>query len=175
MGKSVIIGDALSHPQGLIVHGCNCQGVMGSGIAKAVKERYPVAFQEYYNQYTTNPVHGPGGLAYDGLKLGQIIPVEVEANKWIVNAMTQHLYGTESRKVNYDAVAVCFEFIRDYARQVADIRGFRPDIVYPLIGAGLGGGNWRIIDTIIDETLAGEFNQYIYGFEDDLRNWGLVA
>lgn len=38
-------------PKGAIIaHGCNAQGVWGSGIAKPFKEKYPKAFDEY-NKY----------------------------------------------------------------------------------------------------------------------------
>jgi O-acetyl-ADP-ribose deacetylase (regulator of RNase III) len=164
MTKQIVIGNLLNHPNGLIVHGCNCQGVMGGGVALAVRNTYPAAYQTYYNEYVQN-----------GLQLGQIISVEVEENKWVINAMTQDQYGSDRRYVNYDAIAVAFEQIRDYARQVANVRGFAPDIAYPLIGAGLAKGNWHIVEKIIDETLCGEFNQVLYGFETELKAWGLIS
>jgi O-acetyl-ADP-ribose deacetylase (regulator of RNase III) len=34
----------------VIGHIVNCQGVMGSGIAKSIKERYPQVFNEYRGQ-----------------------------------------------------------------------------------------------------------------------------
>lgn len=163
--KQIIIGDALSHVNGLIVHGCNAQGVMGSGIALTIRNTYPTAYNEYVTTYNQQ----------GGLVLGQIIPVEVEPDKWIINAITQEFFGNDGKRyVSYEAVALAFEAVRDYARQVAQVRGFLPDIVYPLIGAGLARGNWHIIDKIIDETLGGEFNQYVYGFQKDLVNWGLI-
>ena len=33
----------------MICHQVNCMGVMGSGVAKQVKERYPKVFEEYVN------------------------------------------------------------------------------------------------------------------------------
>ena len=41
-----------------IAHSCNCQNVMGGGIAKQIKERYPQAYEadtEFYNsEYDKN-------------------------------------------------------------------------------------------------------------------------
>lgn len=148
-----ILGDALAHPQGLIVHGCNCQGVMGSGIALTVKQRYPSVYEAYKL-----------AEANSGLHLGDIIPVVVGPRKWIVNAMTQHLYGG-GRNVNYEAIARCFENLGAFAKTEM-MNGELPDIVFPLIGADRGGGNWKIISTIIDETLPDSvgFKKILYRF-----------
>ena len=39
-------GDILSVANGIIVHQVNAQGVMGSGLAKQIREKYPMAFDE---------------------------------------------------------------------------------------------------------------------------------
>ena len=31
----------------IICHQVNCQGVMGSGLAKQIRERYPIVYEEY--------------------------------------------------------------------------------------------------------------------------------
>ena len=49
--------------------------------------------------------------------------------------------------VDYDAVAACFE------RIAMAFEGSR--IGYPMIGAGLAGGDWNRIASIIDEKLEG--------------------
>lgn len=42
------IGDIFSAPSNtLIIHACNCDGSWGGGIAKAFKDRYPKAYDEY--------------------------------------------------------------------------------------------------------------------------------
>ena len=38
---------------GLIVHGCNALGVMGSGFAKLVRDKCSVAYQAYMNKADT--------------------------------------------------------------------------------------------------------------------------
>jgi len=40
-------GNLLDAPQPIIVHQVNCQGVMGSGVAKAIRDKYPQAYQAY--------------------------------------------------------------------------------------------------------------------------------
>lgn len=39
-------GDLLSS-KGIIVHGVNSQGVMGSGVAKQIKDKWPEAYGSY--------------------------------------------------------------------------------------------------------------------------------
>jgi O-acetyl-ADP-ribose deacetylase (regulator of RNase III) len=40
-----------------------------------------------------------------------------------------------------------------------------PNIIFPKIGAGLGGGDWEIISTIIDVTIPDEFQKTLYLYE----------
>jgi O-acetyl-ADP-ribose deacetylase (regulator of RNase III) len=40
-----VTGDVLS--ERAFAHGCNCRGVMGAGIAKHVRDRWPGAYDEY--------------------------------------------------------------------------------------------------------------------------------
>ena len=67
----------------------------------------------------------------------------------VVNAYTQYNFGKVKRQyVDYDAVRSCFKEIK------TTFSGHR--IGFPLIGAGLGGGDWDVISRIIDEELEGE-------------------
>lgn len=123
--------------KGIIVHGCNCQGAMGSGVAKAIRAKWPVAY-ERYKEYEG---------AY-GLRLGCLVPVQISDDLIILNALTQEHYGGGGyRYVSYDAVEECFKKVIGWAR------GNKMPVNFPLIGAGLGGGDWEIISTIIDRTL----------------------
>lgn len=140
---STVKGDLFAYlkPGDAFVHGCNAQGVMGSGIAASVREIYPAAYNDYRKVFET-----------EGLHLGEIIPhYDPQTQVWVINGITQNLYGkTGDRFVSYDAVTEVFERIRkDY--QVGNIKR----LFFPLIGAGLGGGNWRIIQTIIEEVFDG--------------------
>jgi O-acetyl-ADP-ribose deacetylase (regulator of RNase III) len=123
-----------------IVHGCNCQCVMGAGIAKTIRARFPEAFEA--DRATTRA---------DRAKLGEVSLALIERGAvrfHVVNAYTQfHWRGPPSR-VDYDAVA------RAMAKVKQRFAGQR--IGYPRIGAGLAGGDWSRLAGIIDEALAGE-------------------
>jgi hypothetical protein len=42
-------GDLLDCIEKVIVHGCNAQGVMGSGVALAIRKKYPDAARAYFD------------------------------------------------------------------------------------------------------------------------------
>jgi O-acetyl-ADP-ribose deacetylase (regulator of RNase III) len=124
----------------IIVHGCNAQGVMGSGVALGVKQKWPGAFEEYH-AFVRNFTGSQSEL------LGKVIPYAIEEeNLLIANAITQVNFGKDGKRyVSYSAVNTSFNSIAQIAS------GFRSVAVhYPLIGAGLGGGDWAIISDIID-------------------------
>jgi O-acetyl-ADP-ribose deacetylase (regulator of RNase III) len=137
------IGNLLHVTSGHIVHGCNAQGVMGSGVALAVKQTYPVAFDDYMKVYNAG-----------NLVLGQALPTPVSHTLIVWNAVTQNLYGGGVRQVSYDAVQTCFQDVNDFIKISLAHGSICPAEVHiPLIGAARGGGNWEIIREIIEQTV----------------------
>ena len=132
-------GDLLAVATGHIVHGCNAQGVMGGGVAKAVKEKYPIVFQEYRELYKN-----------EQLRVGEADFYLVDTKLVIWNAITQEFYGRSGRNCSYDAIQTCFAQINTAIPTFPDIP---QEVHIPMIGAGLGGGNWEIIKTIIEQTM----------------------
>ena len=136
-------GDLLSLAAGgtfdVLVHGCNCFNTMGAGIAKTIRDRFPAAYDA-----DLKTVSG------DREKLGTITTATIQSDDHefvIVNAYTQYDYRG-SKNADYEAIRSAFKVIRN------DFKGQR--IGYPLLGAGLAGGDWEVISKIIDEELAGE-------------------
>lgn len=137
-------GNLFNVKAGHIVHGCNAQGVMGSGVALGVKNLYPHVYQDYRDRYEAGE-----------LLLGSAYPVLVTPELKIWNAVTQNLYGVGPRQTSYDAVQTCFQQINDYmAAGHESMADLQPNEVHiPLIGAARGGGNWEIIREIIEQTM----------------------
>lgn len=144
-------GDVLAIERGIILHGCNAMGVMGSGIARQVKEKIPGAYALY--KYTEK---------INGLNLGDISVYQVPTfrSMFVVNCITQNLYGTHQRHVDYEAVAKCMERTVEFLEDNCFESGF--PVCFPQIGAGLGGGNWKIISTIIDEIIPDKYEKILY-------------
>lgn len=144
-------GDLLQAPERIIAHGCNAQGVMNSGVAKAVREKYPNAFTVYKTTYDW------WNHAQNGLVLGMVIPA-LCGDKIIANMITQHDYGRDPniRYVNYDACRTGFSALQMLARHYNE-----KVVAIPKIGAGLGNGDWNVIEAIIKER-CNEINVKVY-------------
>lgn len=128
-------GDITKTDCNIIVHGCNAQGAMGSGVAKALFEKWPAVRDKYLEEYENN-----GGE----LPLGRVYRVQVEPDKFVFNAITQRYYGREGQRwVSYDAVYEAMRKVRAMTTE-EDL------IAMPMIGSGLGGGAWEIIEAIIE-------------------------
>jgi O-acetyl-ADP-ribose deacetylase (regulator of RNase III) len=142
-------GNLLDVNHGLIVHGCNSQAVMGSGVALAVKNKYPRAFEQY--QYDLRNI-GVGDTS--------VFPV-TEDKLYIISAITQQYYGrnSETKYMSYDAIDKCFGTICAYAHYK------NLPIHIPKIGAGLGGGNWNVIEKIIDVNATMYMDQQVICWE----------
>jgi O-acetyl-ADP-ribose deacetylase (regulator of RNase III) len=124
----------------VIVHGCNCFCTMGAGIAKQIKAVFPEAYE-----VDLDSEEG------DKEKLGSYTSVRVQRNDRelvIINAYTQYNWRGKGPKADYDAIAEVMKRIKN------DFHGLR--IGYPLLGAGLAGGDWEIISQIIGKELVDE-------------------
>ena len=129
---------ALNGEFDVIIHGCNCFNTMGAGIAKQIKNQFPEA---YAVDCTT--------LKGDKNKLGTITIANIERNNIkfdIVNGYTQYSFGYST--ANYNAIRLVMQRVKYL------YSGKR--IGYPLIGAGLAGGDWNIISSIINNELQDE-------------------
>jgi len=131
-------GDLLDVTSGIIIHGCNSHGVMGSGVALAVKNKYPGAYESYRNYIDESKD--------DQDLLGSVIVYEVNDNLSVANMITQKDFGTHKRQVNYGAIARGFDDLEEFYANA-------PGLVFhfPKIGAGLGGGDWEVIAEIIEQ------------------------
>lgn len=151
-----VIGNLLDSDCDYICHQVNCQGVMGSGIAKQIRERWPKVYERYRCEYETrlrngrNPEEMLGGI--------YIVPVD-EFSKRVINLYSQRTYGYDGKRyTSYDAFASCLEEIRKFISPGCSI-GFPKNI-----GCGLGGAKWNVIDALIEETLGEDYDVYIYEY-----------
>ena len=123
----------------VICHQVNCQGVMGSGIAKQVRERYPWVYAEYKECCS---------LSSDYILLGGYQQVYIDEKRAVLNVFGQRYYGYDGKcYTNYDALKQAFEDISKTYRNKT--------IAIPyLMGCARGGGDWNIVYKIIEEVFA---------------------
>lgn len=141
-------GNLLESPLKIIAHGCNAHGVMGSGIARQIRAKWPNVFEVYELRHKTF-----------GLELGEVIPVATLDGRIVLNCITQSNYGrTGGQFVDYSAIEQCFELINEKAPDWE-----ATEIGMPRIGAGLGGGDWAMIESIIIKT-SKTYTPIVYDF-----------
>jgi len=159
--KRIVRGDllklALNGEFDVIVHGCNCGNTMGAGIALAIKREFPEAYRADCN--TTE---------WDRSKMGTISQATVRRNGHditVVNGYTQYHWRVAKGNTNINSnsnsnILVDYDAVRSVMKLVKiRFRGQR--IGYPLIGAGLAKGDWKVIEQIIDEELKGEDHKLV--------------
>lgn len=133
--------DLLEVKEGIILHGCNAQGVMGSGVAKQVKHRYPEAYVDYLNLIGT-------GIGESGEVLGKTVVTQVTSKLFIASGITQEFYGREPgvQYVSYSALYSVVSFcLAKAAYEEAQLH------IPHMIGAGLGGGDYTKIKTLLED------------------------
>lgn len=141
----------MTAPVNIIGHGCNAQGRMGSGVAAAIRETFPKAYETYSMKYINN-----------GLILGEVVWVKIGPNKkYIANCITQEFMGNDGKRyVDYDAVANCMKDIDKFIK--TNFKGSVATVAFPLIGAGLAGGDWKIISSIIEKEINNAGGLFVY-------------
>lgn len=144
MTITYITKDITTVERGIIAHGCNAQGVMGSGVAKFLHNKYPQIF-EWYGKLCG--MYKSAGN--EDKLLGEVDFVTINDNLIIANCFTQHLYGYNGTKfARPDAIRESLEAVMYVASE-----DHPPMPVYiPKIGAGRGGLDWETeVKPIIDE------------------------
>ena len=138
-----------------ICHQVNCKGVMNSGVAKAIRTKWPEVYRQYVRAY-----YNANGEVEE--LLGEIQEVEISPCQSVINMFAQASYGYDGRRyTSYDAFWSCLNYIKIKAKP-------KSTIAFPdHIGCCRGGANWRIIRTMIEEVLGNDYDVYIYKLEEN--------
>ena len=147
-------GNLLDSNCDYICHQVNCQGVMGSGIARQIRERWPEVYDGYENFCDYYNRRGEP-------LLGKVMVTNRGCPMRVANMFSQDTYGYDgARYTSYDAFAHCLITLKEHV----------PDdctICCPKnIGCGLGGGNWKVISALIEEILGDDYEVYIYEYDE---------
>ena len=115
----------------VIAHGCNCFGVMGAGVAKAVRDKFPKNFDRYKG-LCDDRTFRPGGLMYFN-----------ENGIGIYNLGTQWKPGADAHIVN----------VRESVKEMVRFAAFRDQwtIRTVRLGCGIGGLDWADVKPVLEE------------------------
>lgn len=134
-------GNILDEGTGIICQQVNCQGVMGAGLAKQIRDKYPEVYNVYKEYIFKRKVN-----CLDGVKLlGSVNPVYINKNLIIANIFAQWDYGTNRIQTDYESLKEGLEYIE---KTVAPVYNLPVYIPYG-IGCGLAGGDWETVEFII--------------------------
>jgi len=153
----------------VIPHIVNDVGAWGSGFVVPLGERFPQAKKEYLRwSHYFDP-----NLAYG---VGNCQMVWVDENVFVANMMAQH--GTKSADnptpIRYTGLAKCLETVAEFCRRNS-AHNLPLDIYAPAFGSMRAGGDWRIIETLVKETLFPVCrNLFIYTLNEQERQ-GLMT
>lgn len=126
----------------VIVHGCNCFGIFGAGIAKQIRMQYPHAYAA--DLKTTRG---------DYAKVGTYSQYKTEDGFVIINAYTQYGFNKKGEVDDLFEYEGFYKILKQIKSEFGGVRyGF------PYIGMGLAGGNKEKIIELI--------NDFSYDIED---------
>lgn len=131
------IGDIFTSTADAIGHGVNCRGLMGAGIAKAVRAKMPDRFFADYQTLCT---------LYD-MQGDYSIGVNDETGLTIVNLYTQIEPGANAEYRLL--VAALTRFVAQNDSPLNDAHDYIKTLALPRIGCGIGGLDWKIVRQIL--------------------------
>ena len=158
-----------------IAHSCNCQNVMGGGIAKQIKDRYPKAFEADTERWGNEYNDGGNWRCQIGDYSKAVIKTKFAhlthgrlAHTTIYNLYTQSGYSTERRQVNYEYFWKAMKAMQEDLLFIQHETGNPQVLGLPYgISCGLAGGNWKIIKAIIEDIFLDSLIEcYIVKYDD---------
>ena len=124
-GVEHIKGDLFRGDERVIAHGCNCIGMMGAGVAKVIRDRFPLVFRKYQAAVDAKVFN----LGY-----AQFVR-DAENNICVYNLATQRNPGKDG---SYWGCYLAFCNMLEHAKVNNVTR-----IAMPRIGGGIAGLMWK--------------------------------
>ena len=139
MSIEVRQGDLFASGASGLAHGCNCRGVMGAGIARSFRDRWPVMYAEYRER------------CQDGrFILGEVFAYET--GDWPTNGLVIFNLATQldpGPHANLYAIEQSVTTMLALARErVVE------EVALPRIGAGIGGLDWAEVQRTLEACAA---------------------
>lgn len=143
----IIYGNLLNFPKSInrIAHSCNTLNVMGAGIAKQIKDKFPYVWQADCIAHKNNK-NLLGSYSFGWTDLDS-----QTCEKGVYNLYTQSSIGG-GREVNYEAFYNSLSSVKEVLEKECLHSGEEITLGLPYgISCGLAGGSWRIIYAMIED------------------------
>lgn len=140
----ILKGDLLETPFEIIAHQVNCRGKMGSGVAKQIRGKFPVVYEDYARVLET---YGAGVM----FGRAQVVYQDVHT---IFNLFGQLNYGYDGKQyTDYKALENALdEAIWHYRHDQTIDSDVQLTIAIPYkIGCDRGGGDWDVVKGILEK------------------------
>lgn len=149
MSVTFVQQDLTTSEADYICHQVNCQGKMNSGVAKAIREKWPIVYTTYWEAFI-----------HEKNLLGSILTVDLADYKsvtWptapvVINMFSQEFYGYDGKRyTSYDAFDECLQHIKSIVPK-------GKKIAFPYkIGCDRGGAEWTVIYPLIMKALHDDY------------------
>ncbi|WP_168898328.1 macro domain-containing protein [Bacillus sp. ISTL8] len=153
----VVEGDILQASEDIIGHQVNCRGVMGSGLAKQIRNKYPEAYDDYILFCKTVP-------SSELLGCHQFVFVpdcDTRRFKIVANLFGQFNYGRQKGVLytDYKALETCLSELKEYAKED------ELSVALPYkLGCGLANGDWDNVVYPMIERIFTDYDVTLYKF-----------
>lgn len=130
-------------------HGTNTYGAMGAGIAVEFKRRFPEMYEEYRED------------CKKGLYVPSTVMMWTKSKPMVANLMTQGHKNSNYRPIilpaRYEDVFRCLEIFFYECKQFG-----LTEVAMPMIGSGLGGLRWELIEVKLRELCPNDVNVTVH-------------
>ena len=133
-----IKGDILDVTEGVIIQQVNCFGVMGAGLAKQIRDKWPSVYDSYQERVYYSPNNED--------LLGMTVWNRVDTDLFVASIFGQYDYGHEAKFTIYPALFKGLDYVFGEA-EVDQI----PVYIPKGLGCGLAGGNWDFVEAYIKD------------------------
>lgn len=150
MSLKTVYGDILTpnanEVAAVICHQVNMRGVMGAGLARQIRNKFPSVYDAYKVKCSS------GTVSLGDVQFVSMLP---DNGCVIVNIFGQDGYGTDKVYTDYGALRKAFAKVVTTLHLTKALHNAIVRIPYGL-GCGLAGGNWNTVLRIIQEELVNE-------------------
>jgi O-acetyl-ADP-ribose deacetylase (regulator of RNase III) len=125
--------DITTVDSGIVVQGVNCQGVMGSGVAGAIRRKWPKAYESYMDKF-----HQTRTSNSDLLGTVDFALITTSPTLYVANIFSQKFYGSDGQTYAnpisiLQGMTRVFQFAEAHDLPIHSVK----------IGSGLGGLDWK--------------------------------